>query len=76
MADRVQRKGNLEPKNSTRLFTTGFVEIVDVIPQMSTIRLEAGKSITLELLGRNVQHNDMMGRTYSYTDLFKGEGHT
>ncbi|KAL4237290.1 hypothetical protein ACF0H5_002009 [Mactra antiquata] len=33
----TQRKGTLHPKNSTQLFTNGFVEVVDAIPEMSTI---------------------------------------
>ncbi|XP_053396876.1 uncharacterized protein LOC123544883 isoform X2 [Mercenaria mercenaria] len=40
------RKGTLQPKNSTKLFTTGFVEIEDVIPQMSTITCEQNSKST------------------------------
>ncbi|XP_052769065.1 uncharacterized protein LOC128209183 [Mya arenaria] len=37
------RQGNLDQKNSTQLFTTGFVEIADIIPTISAIEGASGE---------------------------------
>lgn len=42
----TQKPGHLEQKNSTQLFTTGFVEIFDAFPLLSSIRPDTGKNLS------------------------------